>query len=222
MKKNTILFKEIKQENFTITPDKEDFVIEGYASVFGNIDAGGDVVMKGAFAKTLGENGSRVAMCYQHDMRNPVAKISMLKEDDHGLYFKARISDAEPDIKCKIKEGILKELSIGYQPIIEEPGIMDEQKCNFLKEVKLYELSLVTMAMNPLATIQERKSAFGIESLEDEFDRLIINESNSVKKFDLLKLKSIALAELAGKPPVQNEPQFDAVNYIKSNLLIFQ
>jgi HK97 family phage prohead protease len=209
-KMNTsIKFKAI--EDVTITPEGNDFVIEGYASVFGVKDMGGDIVVKGAFTKTLQEMNGRITLCYQHSLDNPIGKMLELREDEHGLYFKSRISDAEDDIKQKIKEGILKEFSIGYSTIIEEENMINGEKVCYLKEVKLWEISLVTLAMNSdcvLTGISAIKGLFGVDTIEEEFDRLIITEKNQNKKFELMKLKNIALMlTVPDNTTQQQEPQ---------------
>jgi HK97 family phage prohead protease len=204
----SIKFKAIK--DVTITPEGQDFIIEGYASIFGVKDDGGDIVAKGAFAKTLVEMNGRITLCYQHSLYNPIGKMVELKEDERGLYFKSRISDAEDDIKQKIKEGILKEFSIGYSTVIEEENILNGEKVSYLKEVKLWEISLVTLAMNSdcvLTGISAMKALFGFNDITEEFDRLIINEKNQSKKFDLMKLKNIALMSIGPDNTQRQEPQ---------------
>ena len=210
--------------NVNIKAEGDDFTIEGYASVFGTIDSDNDIVEKGAFLKTIQEMGGRIALCYQHSLYNPIGKITKLEEDNYGLKFEARISDAEPGIKQKIKEGILKEFSIGYSVIkYDTDNVQNQRPINRLKELKLWEISLVTLAANQYATLQAMKSAFGIESIEDEFDAIIATEKNQTKKFELLKLKHIALAAIEpGKITHKDEPPFsqDEVNNFKSLLTL--
>ena len=67
----------------------KNLYIEGYAAVFGNVDSYNDIVVRGAFSKV----GKRVAFCYQHDFDKVIGKITELKEDDEGLYFKAKVSN---------------------------------------------------------------------------------------------------------------------------------
>lgn len=204
---NSIKFKSIS--NCEIKAEGNDFIIEGYASVFGVRDSDNDIVERGAFAKTIGEMGSRISLCYQHDLYNPIGKITELNEDEYGLKFSSRISDAEPGLKQKIKEGILKEFSIGYSVVkYEQENVEGQRAIYHLKELKLWEISLVTLAANQYATLSGIKSLFGIDSIEEEFDRIIAIEKNQNKKFELLKLKHIAL--LAVEPDTstrRQEPQ---------------
>ena len=71
--KDLLQFKNFEIKSYK--EDGEDFVIEGYGAVFGNIDSVGDVIEKGAFAKTLMERKDRIAFCLQHNIHEPIGKI---------------------------------------------------------------------------------------------------------------------------------------------------
>jgi uncharacterized protein len=148
--------------NYFDDMDDEKGVVKGYASMFNNVDSDNDIITKGAYSKTLQENSERIAFLYQHNM---------MKEDDKGLFIEAKISDSSlgKDVKTMISEGILKEFSVGFIPIKEEAvgGI------NHIKEIKLFEFSLVTLAANPLAQVTEYKGTKSVDNLMDEFDKLI-------------------------------------------------
>lgn len=186
--------KNLNFKNFeikSVVEDNNEMFIEGYGAVFGNVDGGNDIIDKGAFTKTISENRDRIAFCYQHDIYNPIGKIDEISEDEYGLKIRVRVSDSEDDIKTKIRENILKEMSIGYSTIKSDYN--SETDIRHLKELKLWEVSLVTLAMNPLAVITSMKADEQKTFLESEFDRVIAIETNKNKKFDLLKLKSLIL-----------------------------
>jgi HK97 family phage prohead protease len=72
----------------------EGVLIEGYASVFGKSDQGGDIVQSGAYATSLtkiAKTGGSVKMLWQHDPAQPIGVWDELREDAHGLYVKGRI-----------------------------------------------------------------------------------------------------------------------------------
>jgi uncharacterized protein len=136
----------------------------GYASVFGNIDMGGDIVERGAFGATLQKRGAGdVAMLWGHDMRQPpIGKWLELREDDRGLMARGQlILDVlkARDVHALMKEGALKGLSIGYR--ISEGGAEFERngRVRRIKSVDLFEISVVTMPMNTRAQVQRVKSA---------------------------------------------------------------
>ena len=71
--------------------DEKMGIVKGYGSYFGNKDSDNDVIAKGAYQKTIKENGDRVRYLYQHDMGQPIGKMKELFEDDKGLMFVAEI-----------------------------------------------------------------------------------------------------------------------------------
>lgn len=139
--------------------DEGTGIFSGYAAVFSNVDTGGDIVEPGAFTKALEEGIERVKILSGHaDWMLPIGKPLELREDKVGLYIKAQISDTTMgrDIKQLLKDNVLSELSIGYDPIVFD---YDEDRIRHLREVKLWEVSVVTWAMNPEAVITDYKAA---------------------------------------------------------------
>jgi len=148
--------KIVKDED---NPDSGGGFIEGYASVFGNLDHGRDIVEKGAFRKTLKERmpKGQVLLFDSHRIYDGtsavIGKVEEAKEDDHGLWFKARFSAVQlaQDIRTKVQEGILDALSFGFDVV--KYSIDENEKVRSLKELKLYEISVVPWGMNPKALI---------------------------------------------------------------------
>ena len=123
--------------------DEEQGIFSGYGSVFGNVDDGGDIVEPGAFTKTIAEGFERVKILALHnDSLLPIGRPLEVREDSKGLYIKAKISDTAMgrDVKVLLKDGVLNELSIGYDPIVFD---YDETGIRHLREVKLWEVSVV-------------------------------------------------------------------------------
>ncbi len=203
--KHELKFKGFKIDNIT-QDESNQLIVSGWAAIFGNIDSYGDIIQPGAFTKTLQERKGRIAFCYQHELDEPVGKILLLEERDKGLWIEVMISAAEEDIQTKIREGILQEMSIGYCTLKSNQGIENEQPINYLTEIKLYEVSLVTIAANPLATIEELKSEEKANYFDESFERLIVTERDNTKKFDLMKLKSQVIALLNKEPDIEPTP----------------
>lgn len=217
MEKNNLSFRNFEIKS--IEENQEEMVLTGYAAVFGIPDDPdywrcADIIKKGAFTKTIQENKERIAFCYQHDIYSPIGKIIELKEDDYGLYIKVRISDAEDDIKVKVKEKILREMSIGYETIKYEMYTPDEGKdIRYLLEVKLWEVSLVTIAKNKFALLDEVKGVNRIDVLAGEFDKLIAIERNDQKKYNLMMLKSLALEPQDALKPQEQKSIFSQMKF---------
>lgn len=136
--------------------------IEGYASVFGNVDLGGDIVMQGAFKKTLSrvKTGDVKYIDCHNVYEGTAAVVGVVreaKEDDYGLWFRAAMSSVQraQDIRIKTKEGILNAISFGYD-VVKDKMIEGTRQ---LLELKLWEVSSVIWGMNPLAQTIAVKSA---------------------------------------------------------------
>ena len=157
--------------NYFDDMDDEKGIVKGYASMFNNKDSDGDIINRGAYTKTLQENAERIAFLYQHNMNQPIGKPLTMKEDEKGLFVEAKISNSSlgQDVKTMVSEGILKEFSVGFIPIKEDT----QKDVNYIKEIKLFEFSLVTLAANPLAKVTEYKGTKSVDNLMDEFDKLI-------------------------------------------------
>ena len=128
---------------------------EGYASVFNNVDRHGDIVMPGAFRKTISENPS-VPILWQHDQTKPIGVTMAIREDQNGLLVKGQLNlDTQlgREAYSLLKQGALKGLSIGYQVIKDDLAGRVRQ----LKEVRLMEYSLVTFPANELAKVTSIK-----------------------------------------------------------------
>lgn len=125
--------------------------IEGYASVYGIMDRGGDIVMPGAFKKTLAQwkkDKSLPPMLWQHDAGAPIGVWTDLIEDDKGLKVTGELILDIPDgaaAYARLKKGAVRGLSIGYRSMDDE--IDRSTGARRLKQVELWEISLVTIPM---------------------------------------------------------------------------
>lgn len=137
--------------------------LEGYASTFGNVDLGLDVVVKGAFLKTIARvKAEGIPLLADHvaSTASVLGTIFDAAEDRKGLKVKARFSSAPSaqDVRTKLIEGHLGKLSIGYEPTKYAYQDRDGKTVRLLQEVKLWEASVVVFPMNPEATISRAKS----------------------------------------------------------------
>ncbi len=140
----------------------EGHVVQGYASLFGKADQGGDVVQKGAYAaslKRLGVRGGRVKMLWQHDPGQPIGVWDEVKEDAAGLWVKGRIlTEVEKgrEVAALVQAGAIDGLSIGYRTVRAE---RDGKGQRLLSELELWEVSLVTFPMLPEARVAAKAEA---------------------------------------------------------------
>lgn len=131
----------------------------GYASVFGKLDDGGDIVMPGAFRKSLGLRGRhRIKMLFQHDPKEPVGTWDAIREDDHGLWVEGRLVQDVPRadaLRRLIAKGAVDGLSIGFRTVKSTRASREGHRR--LWEVDLWEVSIVTFPMMDLARIAPGK-----------------------------------------------------------------
>jgi uncharacterized protein len=128
----------------------EGRVIEGYASLFGKADQGGDVVQAGAYAASLAalaRAGRRVKMLWQHDPAQPIGVWDEVREDATGLWVKGRILTEVArgrEAVALLEAGAIDGMSIGYRTLRAE---RDGKGRRLLAELELWEVSLVTFPM---------------------------------------------------------------------------
>lgn len=137
--------------------------IKAYALAFGNIDSWGDIIMPGALDDFLkSEDADRMALCYQHERRTVIGKITDKGVDDYGMWIEADIlpTTAGNDAAILIKSGAIKEFSIGYRAdrYHYEKREGYEYDIRILDAITVYEVSPVTIAANPSAIIVSAKA----------------------------------------------------------------
>lgn len=133
--------------------------IEGYASLFGLPDQGGDIVQPGAYAASLAARGSAVKMLWQHDPAQPIGIWEEVREDAKGLWVKGRLLDVTQkgrEAAALVQAGAIDGLSIGYRT---KRAAKDDKGRRLLSELELWEVSLVTFPMLPSARVAAKAEA---------------------------------------------------------------
>lgn len=124
----------------------------GYASIFNRLDAGGDIVMPGAFARSLGNRRDRIRLLFQHDPKEPVGTWDAIGEDGYGLFVAGRLVPGVPRadaLRRLIENGALDGLSIGFRTV----KATRESGHRKLWQIDLFEVSIVTFPMMEEARI---------------------------------------------------------------------
>jgi HK97 family phage prohead protease len=190
---------------------------EGYASVFGNADMGGDVVERGAFKHTLASRGpSGVKMLLDHDPRQRVGVWEDVKEDDRGLYVKGRLlmeKQIARDAYVDLKAGALDQMSIGYRVAPKGYEYDEQSRVRKLKSLDLFEVSLVTFAMNPEARVTGVKAAEEIKTIREFEDFL-----RDVGGFSHGRAKAIATQGFKAADPRDEAGADELAEVIRRNI----
>jgi HK97 family phage prohead protease len=123
--------------------------VEGYASLFGEIDQARDMMMRGAFADTLRTRGiNRIPMLFQHDPSEPIGVWLELREDHRGLFARGRLIPEVArarELLSLLRAGAVDGLSIGFRTV--KGSIDPRTRIRRLVAVDLWEISIVTFPL---------------------------------------------------------------------------
>lgn len=176
---------EVKQVN-----DDDKFVhFEGYASTFDNIDQDGDKILKGAFTESLKKR--KPQLLWQHRFDKPLGIPVDAIEDPIGLFVKGKLPkdiQLSKEAGIMLKNGMIKTMSIGFL-------IIDSERKDGIREIKqidLFEYSLVSIPANDKAIITDVKSK-KFNNIED------VKAFNRPKEFEKALSESGAFSIEASK-----------------------
>lgn len=197
-------------------PSVDSRKVSGYFAVFGNKDSDSDIIIKGAFAKSIADRGpessagNKIAFLWQHDMKEPLGRITMLKEDDFGLYFECDLDDIDTANRAltQMESGTLDKFSIGYQYVWDKMEYDQDQDAFICKELNLFEGSVVTMAANDAtyyAGLKSEDLVSEIDELHEETERFFRSLPQQ-KQFELRQIMTKQLA-LAKSEPLEKLKQ---------------
>jgi HK97 family phage prohead protease len=132
----------------------------GHGSVFKNVDLGGDIVAPGAFKRSLAQHqkaGGLPLMFWMHDPSRVPGKWLDMREDSHGLQVRGVLADTPlgNEIHTLLKMDAVRGLSIGYRTLDHD---WTDEGNRVIKEAELWEVSVVSLPMNPLAQVAHVKS----------------------------------------------------------------
>ncbi len=185
-----------------------------YLSKFDVIDSDNDMIVKGAFERSIKERGTEsnsnrnIAFLRYHDWQHQIGKFLKLEEDNIGLFAVAQLgtSTKGEDALRDYEEGIIKEHSIGFQYMSENVKWIEDEKGNYddeekkgyyrIDEVKLFEGSAVTFGANEYTEVlsigksEEKENA--LEKLSKEIDvvtKALINGRGTDERLYNLEMK---------------------------------
>ena len=193
-KKKTITM--IKEKNFfQVLRDKKsvkDFEeegvsgieIEGYASTKDK-DRGHDIVDPQAFKNALDLYMTNPIVLLQHNMEKPIGVVTEATIDDNGLYVKARITQDVDWVISAIKNGVLRAFSIGYKILdsefLEEETSDGRDYANIIKDLKLFEVSVVSVPMNPYSLMKSMQDCFELKEVAEEEKEVVAENAKTTE-----------------------------------------
>lgn len=149
--------------------DKGKGIFTGFASTFDNIDRTDDMIVRGAFEDTLKSLQARqrqIRMFFNHNPNNVIGGFPSEKafEDEHGLFVQGEINlktQRGSETFELMKQGVLQDMSIGF--VVREEDWKDGIR--IIKQIDLWEISIVTEPANPEAQITDIKSLLPFANL---------------------------------------------------------
>lgn len=161
-------FKTINRP-FEIKSVGDDGSFTGYATVFGNADFYGDIIMPGALTKTLAKKrNGQVPALWQHDQDDPIGTYPVLRVDNKGLYVEGQlVKGVQQADECHLlmKAGAINGLSMGF--ITEDSDYNTVTGQRNILQLDLWEISPVTFPANDLARVTDVKSIANMGKLSD-------------------------------------------------------
>lgn len=186
----------IKEKNFfQVLRDKKsvkDFEEEGisgieiewYASTKDK-DRGHDIVDPQAFKSALDLYMTNPIVLLQHNMEKPIGVVTEATIDDNGLYVKARITQDVDWVISAIKNGVLRAFSIGYKILdsefLEEETSDGRDYANIIKDLKLFEVSVVSVPMNPYSLMKSMQDCFELKEVAEEEKEVVAENAKTTE-----------------------------------------
>jgi HK97 family phage prohead protease len=129
--------------------------VSGYGSTW-DVDLGNDRVLPGAYKKTISD-GHPIRFLFSHQPDQVIGKALEVREDDRGLFFRGKISQTTlgRDVRVLLQDQAIDAFSIGFRPV--DWSVDQHTQTRLLRELELYEISLVSMPMNTGAVVTGMK-----------------------------------------------------------------
>jgi uncharacterized protein len=159
------------------------FKFSGLGARFHNVDLHNEIIEKGTFVDSLAEMNP--LLLFGHKMDIPVGVIKVANETDDGVYIECEMPKSDSFVRERIAPqmaiGSLKGLSVGFKTLADRRDRRDGRDIRVITKAKLYEISIVAMAANPLASVDKFKS-LGLTDWDHMTDpeREIVLKSNGM------------------------------------------
>lgn len=158
--------------------------VKGYASVWGVIDSFRTVMLKGCCANSINQRGPqssakyKITKVWQHDITDPIGRITVLEEDDYGLYFEAELDEGVVNAEralIQLRSRTLNQFSIGFDYVWDKMTYNEEMDAVLIKELDLFEVSVVTIGSNSETYALRGRGNYEqeLELLQDETEEFI-------------------------------------------------
>jgi HK97 family phage prohead protease len=197
--------------------DAKQGIVSGYFSAFGMVDSDGDIIMPGAFKRSIQDWGvegkQRIKHLLNHDPSKPLGKLMTLKEDGYGLYYESKVGTHQlgKDFIKMVESGLISEHSIGFRTLREQKN----DTANEIHEVMLFEgSSLTAWGANEHTPMLGIKSIKNIDEIKEQirtFEKFIRNSdvTDDTIELCLIKVRQLAQAveQMSSTKVTDEEPE---------------
>jgi HK97 family phage prohead protease len=204
-KNNSMIYNYKSFEANVKDVDSKKGEVSGYFSAFGMVDSDGDIMMPGAFKRSIQDWGpeakGRVKHLLNHDPSQPLGKIVELKEDSYGLYYRSQVGSHRlgQDFIKMVESGLIGEHSIGFRTLREQKS----DSANEIHEVMLFEGSSLTAwganEYTPILGIKSLEQSAKIQEQIKSFEKFIRNSDVTDETIELCLIKVRQLAQAIEK-----------------------
>lgn len=124
--------------------DQNKGLVTFYFADFNTRDSDNDIIVPGAYKKTIEEHRSRLKHFYNHNPEKVPGVIVRIEEDTKGAFATSQLakSDLGRNTLIEYESGIITEHSQGFNTMLEEFDTM--AGVNMIKEIRLWEVSSLT------------------------------------------------------------------------------
>jgi len=150
---------EVKDFQFSIKGIDDAGVFTGLAAIYGVEDLQGDIIERGAFSRAIAQQGAGFPLLWAHKQDVPIG-LAKLSDSERGPTVHGTIDREDPDGQTayrRVKSGVVKGLSIGFT-IPNPTAVKYRESVRHLSEIKLHEISLVSVPAQPGAQVLEVRS----------------------------------------------------------------
>lgn len=200
-KNNSMIYNYKSFEGNVKDVDSKQGIVSGYFSAFGMVDSDGDIMMPGAFKRSIQDWGpeakGRVKHLLNHDPSQPLGKILELKEDGYGLFYRSQVGSHRlgQDFIKMVESDLIGEHSIGFRILREQKS----SEANEIHEVMLFEGSSLTAwganEYTPILGIKSLADSTKIQEQIKSFEKFIRNSDVTDETIELCLIKVRQLAQ---------------------------
>ncbi|HTF69707.1 MAG TPA: HK97 family phage prohead protease [Edaphobacter sp.] len=193
----------------------------GYASTYNGVDLHGDTILAGAFKQAIASQGNGFPLLWSHQPSEPLG-LAKISDSAAGLVVDGSMVMVDPAAQrayAHLKAGSIKGLSIGYTLPSESSGktTYNADGTRTIREIKLYEVSLVAIPADPRAIVTSVKSLSQVESLlrgvrPGDLDAVLMEQLRGIDA----ELKRLLIADDDSEGRVQVEQAAEELALLKS------